>query len=339
MRPTFRDPEVEARLERDGYAVLPLLDADQVAHLRAEFEKRGSAPGDGRLACHSTFHSNDRAYKVWVNDVIRETIDPVLERVFDRQRALPCNFIMKWPGGMGGFGLHQDLSLVDENLHRSVEVWMPLDDTNETNGQLWMVPGSHKWLPTLRGIHAFDFPFHDVSRRIVERHGRPVPVPAGHAVVFNHAIVHFSYPNKSDKPRLVAITDLIPEEAQHLHFFGDGSGTVTAYEIGDEFWTDNSPFTLHKPPAESQSLGPVDFEWRALTDADLDRLVAEGKAIDGEARGHGAINAAKAWCHRCGTTDFEAYTPDRFVGNVTLLCPDCREAELRFAPTPEHVGA
>jgi hypothetical protein len=340
MRPTFRDATLQASLERDGYAVVELLDHGQVQHLRDQFENRGPAPGDAQLACHSSFHSNDREYKLWVNRTLRDTLDPVLERVFDRQRALPCNFIMKWPGGMGGFGLHQDLTLVDEREHRSVEVWIALEDTNADNGQLWMVPGSHEWIPTLRGIHAFHFPFRNVVPRIIERHARPVPVRAGEAVVFIHAIVHWYYPNNAEKHRLAAITDLIPEEAAHLHFFGDGDGNVEAFEIGDEFWTDNSPFTLHQPPPASQSLGKVDyFEYVELTEEDLDRLVAEGRAIDREASGRGAINAAKPWCHRCGATDFESYKPNRYVGNVTMLCPSCQEAETAHAASRAHVGA
>jgi hypothetical protein len=339
MRATFQDAELQATLERDGYAVVQMLDDDEVAALRDAYFGLGDAPGDPHMACHSSFHSYDRTYKNNVNTIVRNALDPHLERVFDRQRALPCNFIMKWPGGMGGFGLHQDLALVDEREHRSVEVWVALEDTNEENGQLWMVPGSHTWLPTLRGIHAFDFPFHKVGRRIIERHARPVPVKAGQAVVFNHAIVHFSFPNKSDKPRLAAITDLIPEEAPHLHYFGDGNGNVEAFEIDDSFWTEQSPFTLWKPPPAASSRGMVDFTWVEMTDERLDELVAEGRAIDGEASGRGAINAAKPWCHRCGRTGFEAYEPDRFVGNVTLICPECKEAEVQFAASPAHVGA
>ena len=340
MRATFQDAELQATLERDGYAVVQMLDDDEVAALRDAYFGLGDAPGDPHMACHSSFHSYDRTYKNNVNTIVRNALDPHLERVFDRQRALPCNFIMKWPGGMGGFGLHQDLTLVDEREFRSVEVWIAMEDTHADNGQLWMVPGSHQWIPTLRGIHAFHFPFREVVPRIIERHARPVPVKAGEAVVFNHAIVHWSYPNKTDTPRLAVITDLIPEEAMHLHFFGDDDGNIEAFEIGDEFWTDNSPFTLHQPPPASQSRGIVDyFEFVELTDEDLDRLVAEGRAIDGEASGRGAINAAKPWCHRCGATDFESYKPNRFVGNVTMLCPSCQEAETAYAASRAHVGA
>jgi hypothetical protein len=238
---------------------------------------------------------------------------------------------------MGGFGLHQDLSLVDEREHRSVEVWIALEDTNEANGQLWMVPRSHTWLPTLRGIQSFPFAFGGVSRRIIDDHAVPVPVSAGTAIVFNHATLHCSYPNRTDTPRLVAITDLVPEEAAHLHFFGDGEGNVDAYEIDESFWVDNNPFTLHKPPPASQRIGRVDFEYRPLTDEDLDRLVAEGRAVVSDAQPRGAINAAKPWCHRCGTV-MEGDSPDRWVGNVTMLCDDCAADEVTRAPSAAHVG-
>jgi hypothetical protein len=337
VRPTFHDPDLQASLERDGYAVVPLLSADEVQQLRDTYERLGRAPGDPAKACHSSFHSYDSTYKQAVDREIRAVLDDHLATVFDRQRPLPCNFINKYPGGMGGFGLHQDLSLVDEREHRSVEVWIALEDTDEANGQLWMVPQSHTWLPTVRGIQSFPFAYSGVSRRVVDQHAVPVPVSAGTAIVFYHATSHFSFPNRTDTPRLVAITDLIPEEAAHLHYFGDGQGNVDAYEIDESFWVDNNPFTLHQPPPASRLVGRVDFDHRDLTDEDLDRLVAEGRALVTEHHPRGAINAGRQWCHRCGEI-IEGEGPDRWIGNVTLLCDDCRDAEVAHAPSVAHVG-
>lgn len=332
MRATFTDPELQRRFEQDGYVVVPLLDAHAVVELRRSFDRLGHAPGDPGVACHSSFHSADREYKVRVDSDVRSVLRPALDRVLDRQRMLPCNYIVKWPGAFSGFGLHQDLSLVDERIHRSAEVWVALDETTTENGMLWMVPGSHRWIPTIRGISAFPFPFASVSERIVRRHARPVPVAAGEAVVFNHATLHFSMPNRTSRPRLVAITDVIPEEAQHLHFFGNGEGEVDAYEIGDSFWTDNNPFTLWKPPPGSQLVGPVDFAYRELTDDALDRLVSDGLAIDAEGRPGGSINAAVAWCHRCAAQMSSLEAPNRLIGNVTLLCSTCAQAESGSHP-------
>ncbi len=327
MRSTFHDPTAQARLERDGFAVIPFLDPDEVEQLRSGYERLGRAPGDPAKACISTFHTWDAGYKSATHATIREVFAPHLEATFDRQRALPSNFLVKWPGGMSGFGLHQDLSLTDERYHRSVEVWVALEDTTPQNGQLWFVPGSQDWIPTLRGIQMFPFPFWPVAQRIVQHHAVPVPVRAGEAIVFNHAVLHFSQPNRTDTPRLVAISDLIPEEAQHLHFFGDGAGHIDVYEIDESFWVDNNPFTLWKPPPAARKLGAVDwFEYTLLEDDGLDRLIAEGRAevVDGA---RGAINPGKAWCHRCGTTEGVHEEADRWIGNVTVLCDRCEVVE------------
>jgi hypothetical protein len=136
----------------------------------------------------------------------------------------------------------------------------------------------------------------------------------------------------------VAITDLIPEEAAHLHYFGDADGNVDEYVIDESFWVENNPFTLHRPPPEGQRMGRVSFQHRQFTDEDLDALIAEGRAVVADHGPRGAINAGKPWCHRCGAT-IEGESPDRWVGNVTLLCEDCRIAEVAHAPSAAHVGA
>jgi hypothetical protein len=331
MRATFNDPQIQADFERDGFVVIPFLNADEVADLRnVYFNELGVAPGDPGRACISTFHTYDDDYKQAVDDNVRRVFTPHLDEVFDDQRYLPANYLTKWPGGMSGFGIHQDLTLVDETKARSCEVWCALEDIDEANGQLWCAPGSHDWVPTMRGIHSFPTAFQDVEKRVIDRHAIPVPLKAGEAIVFNHAVMHFSYPNRTETPRLVAIMDLIPSDAQHIHVFGDGEGNVDAYEIDESFWVENNPFTLQEPPPVAQKIGPVDFEPTFLTDELLDELVAEGRAVDHEPERHGALNPGRAWCHRCGTTEGMEGTPGRWSGNVTLLCDDCkaREAEL-----------
>jgi hypothetical protein len=170
----------------------------------------------------------------------------------------------------------------------------------------------------------------------MNRHARPEPLRAGQAILFNHAILHFSFPNRSGAPRRVAIADLIPEEATHLHYFGDEDGRIGIYEIDDSFWTDNSPFTLWRPPPAAARVGTVEQSAIEVDDALLDRMVAEGRAIESEHGARGAVNAAGAWCHRCGSTEVDG-TPDRLIGNVTLLCAPCAEVEASRASSAEHV--
>jgi hypothetical protein len=340
LRAMFKDADHQEQFDKDGYVVVPMLSPDEITHLRAEYDRLGPAPGDPQRACQSSFHSYDSGYKQAVDDVLRPALAPHLADVFDDMRALPCNYIQKWPGGMGGFGLHQDIALVDEPQYRSCEVWIALADTSEDNGQLWMVPGSYKWMDvSKRGIQAFPFPYAGVSQRIVKDYAVAVPVKAGTAVIFNHATLHFSGPNRSDTPRLVAITDLIPSEATHISYFGDGDGNVGIYEIDDSFWVDNNPHTLWKPPDASLRVGTVEYQEQSMTDEGLDQLEAEGKAVRTEEQVRGALNAGRPWCHRCGTTEMDGDSQDRWTGNVTMLCDDCREVEAtRYAESAAHAG-
>lgn len=332
MRTTFLDPELDARLDKDGYVVVPLLGPDEVARLNAAYDQLGAAPGDPQRACIDTFHCFDVDYKEAVHAEVEAVLSPRVQAIFDRHKSLSYCYIQKWPGEHSGFGLHQDISVLDESKYRSVEVWVALTDTDEVNGQLWITPGSHKWAPTARGIHRFPPPYMGVEERIIRRHSIPVPMTAGEAVIFCHSTYHFSFANQSDRFRLVAATDMIPEEAQHLHYVASQNDTINAYEIEETFWVDNNPFTLRRAPETAVFVEEIDpSQFPQLTEEDLDRLVAEGLAVDHEPVDFGTINPMQPWCHRCGTTDGVEGWIDPLVGNATLLCPRCEAAQARMA--------
>lgn len=333
MRTTFLDPELDAALDRDGYVVVPLIDRDGVERLTKAYESLGVAPGDPQRACVDTFHCFDAEYKQAVHDEVESVLRPAVQAIFDRYKSLSYCYIQKWPGERSGFGIHQDISVLDESEARSVEVWCALTDTSEVNGQLWVVPGSHRWAPdVVRGIHCHPPAYAGLEERILARHAIPVPMKAGEAIIFCHATYHFSYTNESGTFRLVAATDMIPEEARHLHYVENDQGTITEYEIDESFWVDQNPFTMLRAPANLTRIREIDpSTFTRLTDEDLDRFVEEGMAIEHEPLPVAPINPDLKWCHRCGTTDGVEGHVNRFNGNVTLLCPNCDAAQARMA--------
>jgi ectoine hydroxylase-related dioxygenase (phytanoyl-CoA dioxygenase family) len=334
MRTTLFDTDLNSKLHEDGYVVVPLLSEDEVEQLRRAYEHLGVAPGDPQRACIDTFHCFDKGYKEAVHGEVESVLKPAVAPLFDRYKSLSYCYIQKWPGDTSAFGLHQDIAVVDEREAWSVEVWCALDDTNEENGQLWVVPGSHRWAPgSVRGIHSFAAPYAGLEERIIRRHAIPVPMRAGEAIIFCHATYHFSFQNRSDRFRLVAATDLIPEEARHLHWVANEHGTISEFEIDETFWVEQNPFTLRQAPATLKKVGEVDpATLPRLTDADLDRLVAEGLAIEHDPLDLPYLNDPEMkWCHRCGTNEgVEGYI-DPYGGNVTLLCPRCEAAQARHA--------
>jgi ectoine hydroxylase-related dioxygenase (phytanoyl-CoA dioxygenase family) len=85
-----------------------------------------------------------------------------------------------------------------------VSAWIALDDVDESNGCMWMVPGSHKWGNHIKELEsnptdeffnlAKNFPDRDVMLT-------PWPVRKGE-VSFHHSMTwHGSHANKSDGPR------------------------------------------------------------------------------------------------------------------------------------------
>jgi hypothetical protein len=278
---TLRDPALQAAFERDGYVRIPLLPPEDVDALRRLYTELGPAPDDPRRGCINTLQTADVTYRTAVHDGITPVLVPHLEATFDRQTPLLAQFLIKWPGEGGDMPMHQDTNLVDERTHRSCEVWVALDDVDERNGQMWMVPGSHTWMPTFRGISSwFRPPFEGVEARIRSRHAIAVPVRAGDAVVFDHAVLHFSLPNRTAAERRVVITDLVPEGAPQVHYVARPDGSVDGFEVDPSFWLDFDLANAGRPPQAPRSRTTVDVTFAPVDDARLDELVARGQAVD-----------------------------------------------------------
>ena len=48
------------------------------------------------------------------------------------------------------FPLHQDWNIVDEKKYISLFFWAPIDVTNEENGTIYLIEGSHKFFTNYR---------------------------------------------------------------------------------------------------------------------------------------------------------------------------------------------
>jgi len=100
--------------------------------------------------------------------------------------------------GKSEFPWHQDNGYVAIEPATNVTVWVALDDVDERNGCVWVVPGSHR-----RGLLPHRAKGEDSWHLTVpvEGDGVPARLPAGHAVAFAGLTLHRSKLNHSDKPR------------------------------------------------------------------------------------------------------------------------------------------
>jgi ectoine hydroxylase-related dioxygenase (phytanoyl-CoA dioxygenase family) len=100
------------------------------------------------------------------------------------------------PPGARGQALHQDNFYLRAQPGTCIAAWMALDDCDEANGCLQVVPSSHAW-PLLCSQKAnTNLSFTDVTVPIpAEAQVLPVVMEAGDVLFFNGQIVHGSYPN------------------------------------------------------------------------------------------------------------------------------------------------
>lgn len=97
-----------------------------------------------------------------------------------------------------------------------VSAWVALEDADEENGCMWMVPGSHLWGPHRGGTIGTDpdtfAPLPD--RSLLPAGVEPVPVPCpvrkGH-VLFHHCLTwHGSPPNRAERGRPAIAVHYMP---------------------------------------------------------------------------------------------------------------------------------
>ena len=152
------------------------------------------------------------------------------------------------PPQIGGINKwHQDSPLWGILLPKTSQVtaWVALDDADETNGCMRMVPGSYKWgdqmqfLRTVGDIHTMHDHFEDNVLSV-----KLCPVPKGH-VHFHHSLTwHGSHDNTSGAPRrAIAVHYMTSETIYH----GNGNHLMKSFvnvNDGDKLSGDHFPLVM-----------------------------------------------------------------------------------------------
>lgn len=125
------------------------------------------------------------------------------------------------PAGARGQALHQDNYYLRVQPGTCLAAWLALDDCDEANGCMQIVPGSHTW-PLLCAVKADTTrSFTDVTVPLPD--GTPVEpmiMKAGDVLFFNGALVHGSMPNTTtDRFRRSLIGHYIEGDAAQVASF------------------------------------------------------------------------------------------------------------------------
>ncbi len=271
-RKIFTEQKHELAFIKDGYFTIPLISNDEVVFLTKIFET--VRPKDSKNF-YATIDIDDQSYRRQVHHSIDEKIGKKLADIFINYSPLVFNFIVKLPGDDTEVFIHNDHTHVDEAYFQSVNIWIPLVDTNKENGMLYVLPGSQNFPNPPRGFE-MQYPYSQFHKAI-KPYTIPVPLKAGEAIVYNNKMLHRSEPNLGAKPRPAIITGMLPDEAQPMIYFKHKAlpeNKVELFALDREFYF---TFDRYICPDFAKSLGIRGYVELQLSEEDVLTMIANLK--------------------------------------------------------------
>lgn len=269
--PIFIDAEIQRKFDEDGYVKITLLSDEEVealSQIRMEyFPEKGSV-------FFSSSYLDDFALKMEISNKISNLIDSSLAKQCLNYRLIGAAYLIKGIGKHSEMPMHQDWTIVDEQQYYAANVWIPLTDTNEQNGTLELMKGSHKWNEALRA------PTLPMSFVGLEEKIKPqltlVPAKKGEVIILNQATIHYSKPNMTDQIRPAITCGLISQKAPlKFHYWDKERSQIEEFEQEDDFLLrfENFMEAIYKRPLMGKSKGFHDYTIPKWSEQDLNQLI------------------------------------------------------------------
>ncbi|MBL4586932.1 MAG: phytanoyl-CoA dioxygenase family protein [Flavobacteriales bacterium] len=269
--PILKDKELNRKLFDDGFVTLPFLNPNEVKLLKELFiqhHTESEVIGNGLYVTAArknteTVHS--------VSDGIKEIFARSISQHIENGQTLGGTFITKPANESEPLQPHQDWSIVDESRFRSFTIWVPLNDVEDENGSMYVLPKSHEFI---RGYRHVTIP--SVCGLIYDhtwKHLKPMHLKSGEALIFDHALIHASKPNCSDKIWIAATHSLLSVDAA-MRFYWNNNGTVEEFE-GEKYFYNTEEAKIG--PGHLTKIKALDFEMIQLDRKEFNNLAGVEK--------------------------------------------------------------
>lgn len=267
----FSDPTLQAEFHEKGYIIVPFISQEQINELFGVYKH---CYPDGVQGFFSTTFANNVEHREMVNRSIREICIEQIENLFENYKILFSSFIVKAPGENSRLIMHQDMTLVDEDVYSGINIWCPMVDLTETNGAIEVLPKSHRFYKTYRGSSIPDI-YDNVKSEVVGLM-QPCYLKAGEAIIFDQSIIHNSPPNLSDTERPTINTFVAHEDARIKICYWDKEtcgDNVEIFEQEDDFLEkfENFGHNIFSRPTIGTSLGLFPYDFPKLTVEQIER--------------------------------------------------------------------
>lgn len=270
-RDIFISAQWQQHFREQGYVIVPLLGKDDIKKLQAIYSEheRDSKVG---LPFYTSIWSESPQYRVVIDAELKKILVAALSRYLLDCQPVFANFMVKHPGDSSQLIPHQDWNFVDETRYDSVTVWCPLIDVNENNGNLQVVPGSHRLKNFIRG-RFFDAPFQSLLDDVIKSKLQNMPMKAGEALILNSRLIHASPPNYSSIVRVAASVVMAPAEAELIHYVMEDREAKKSYKklhITPRFFTD---YSCYDSLSSVESREKFPYHFRQMTREEIEHVI------------------------------------------------------------------
>jgi hypothetical protein len=175
----------------------------------------------------------DREIRLIFSDFIKETFR-------DYSDDLAC-FVTKRFKNKWDLGWHQDWTMTDEHIAPALLCWIPLQDTDETNGGLTVLGGTHNFFSN--SIRSYYMPsiYISVYEKLFNEFQTKLSLKKGQILIFSHSLFHGSFINNSWQNRVSAMISVFPKITPKIYYYKDDSG-VYKMEITRDFHFNHQPY-------------------------------------------------------------------------------------------------
>jgi ectoine hydroxylase-related dioxygenase (phytanoyl-CoA dioxygenase family) len=199
------------KFKEDGYFIIKnAIDHDALISIQNECDRLVAIEKNKNLENQEITNINkvDRYFiKEWtpenqpLTDFLFSKVmsDICLNILGDNAQLFYEQFVVKGPEKGGAFGWHQDSGYVGFDQEPYLSCWVALDDINEENGTIYVLPNSHGFNEKIQN-HSRDKTGDNIGYRGNE-FGIPAIVKAGDIVCFSSLTLHRSGFNTSKKFR------------------------------------------------------------------------------------------------------------------------------------------
>ena len=274
--PIFKDAETQRKFDEDGFVKISLLSTNELAKLaqmRVEyFPEKGSV-------FFSSSYLDDFELKKEISDKISDVIRQKLSEKCTNYRLVGSAYLIKGIGQHSEMPMHQDWTIVDESEFYAANVWIPLTDTNEQNGTLELMKGSHKWNDAIRAP-TLPMSFDGHQATILPKL-TVVEAKLGEVIVLNQATIHYSKPNLTNEIRPAITAGMVSNKAAlKFHYFDKEKKQIEEFSQNDDFLLRFVNFmdAIHKRPLMGESKRFFDYSIPTMNEFQLNTHLGQANA-------------------------------------------------------------